>query len=121
MKYQDLKVRDAGRLAAIGIACAAAAMLAVLCRSSVESFADHRYLGLVGGLAVSSLLCLGGSAWYLFTSPAQNARFVEPSIRKRAKGAPAELDTALFDANDPSYRITTIAYLLKRTARQSAD
>jgi hypothetical protein len=121
MKYQNLKVRDAGRLAIIGLVGVAVGLLAVSYARAVEAIVGRRCQEMLVGLGIGGLLSLGGSVWYLFTSPEQNARFVERAIQMRAKGAPAELDTSLFDASDPSYRIMTIVYLLRRITRRAAD
>jgi hypothetical protein len=112
MKYQDLKIRDAGRLAAIGLALAVIAALCIVERQVVESFLGRRYIGSVGGLVISGPLCLAGSVWYLLTSPPQNARFVRWANRKRK--TPITVDWTLFDKTDPDYQVITINYLWKR-------
>jgi hypothetical protein len=119
MKYQDLKVRDAGRLAALGLLIAVFLGLCIAGRGAVEPVVGHRYYGVLAGLGIGCVLCWVGSLWYLFTSPAQNAKAVERAIQKKAKNAPTKLDLTLFDPNDPDYRVVTAAYLLRRFRRSA--
>ena len=109
MKYQDLKIRDAARVAAIGVGCGGLAALLVLGRDQIGPVIGNRYEGILWGAAAMAPICLAISLWYLFTSPAQNARFLE----KRRAQLP-KFDWSLLDSTDPDYDILTISYLLRK-------
>ena len=113
MKYQDLKIRDAGRLAMIGLAVAAAIAVLVGARGAVEPLLGRRYVSTLWGLIVLLPLMWGVAAVYLFTSPAQDARFLAWA-QKRGHKPSAKFDPSLLDPSDPDYQVMTLSYILAR-------
>jgi hypothetical protein len=103
MRYQQLKIRDVGRLALIGVPAVAAAVAVVVFRDSmrVDIFGVIVLLGILAVIAIPSL---GMAVFYLVTSPAQNAA----QIRRSGVEAPE----GLIDESDPDYATPTWRYWL---------
>lgn len=111
MRYHEMKLRDAGKMATIGAVIAVALTLMLLFRALFsQRFLDGPYVPLIVGLALSVLLAVAGVVWYLATTPAQNARFLERHKRR----APDNFDWTLLDASDPHYHMTTWQYFRMR-------
>lgn len=114
MRYHDLKLRDAAKMAAVGAAIGVVIILMLAFRSLFsQRFLDGPYTPLLAGLATSVVLAAGGVVWYLGTTPAQNARFLE----KHKGRVPEDFDWTLLDASDPDFYTTTWRYFRERTSR----
>ena len=111
MRYQDLKIRDSGRLALIGLAMSALSGLYLVGHRLFDAVTGRSLIGYAVGLVVSSLLCWGVAGWYLITTPAQNARYLEGQRQNQRLN---KFDWTLLDRYDPDYQITTLAYLIRK-------
>jgi hypothetical protein len=120
MKYQDLKIRDASRVLALGILFAIGFLVLVLDRASTEPFlngidvprAHHSFYWVaVGVLGTIAAACIGVAAQYFFTSPEQNARYI---LKAKAKLPPSLLDT-----DNPYYAVPTWKYIWARFTKQT--
>ena len=111
MRYQDMKLRDATKVATIGGVVAVALTVALRFPSLFnQRFLDGPYVPLLLALATSVLLTFALVVWYFVTSPAQNAKFLE----KHERRAPENFDWTLLDASDPYFHVTTWQYLRRR-------
>lgn len=117
MRYHDLKIRDAKRLAAIAAAGAAIFLFGLWFRSDVEPLvnrlplsSDEPFVPLMGALATLVLLCAGVAFWYLRTSPAQNADYLNRK-KQRGRDIPEQFDWALLDEGHPDFHVSTWQYL----------
>ena len=108
MSYQDLKVRDALRLAAIAAACILGAGL-LWGFNGEQAMGIGLAIGLTVFLSLIALSTLAMAAHYMLTTPEQNARQIEK--------AGVELPPTL-DAADPDYRTPTWKYLRSRGDRR---
>lgn len=111
MKYQDLKVRDAGRLFGLGLLFAAIACGFLYADWQGLLILNERWLAMMGGVAIGAVISWAGALWYLMTTPEQNARFLE---KQKGKGRPKGDAGELIDATNPYYRVMTLAYLFRR-------
>lgn len=114
MKYQDLKIRDAGRLAFMALAMAVVLSAGLYARSTLEGIMGRRYLPLLAALAFMTPVILAVCIYYLCSSPAQNARFLQWSERHRWGRPPLQFDWTLLDSNDLDYDVPTLRYLLAK-------
>jgi hypothetical protein len=73
-----------------------------------------RYLAILAGIAIVCPMTLGMCIYYLFSSPAQNARFIKWAEQHRWGKPPANFDWTLLNAADPDYDVPTIKYMLNR-------
>ena len=124
MRYHDLKIRDAKRLAAIAAVGAAMFLLALCYRSEVEPLvnrlplrSDEPYVPLMGALAVLVLLCVGVAVWYLRTSPAENAEYLH-RMKRRGRDIPEQFEWDLLDESHPDFEVSTWRYLRNRTVNR---
>ena len=119
LRYQDLKIRDAARLAAIAGGSAVVFVLVLYFRSVLEPLADHslrRFGGYIFLMALPvgiGLFCAWLCVTYLRTSPAQNREFIDRAAA-RGRSLPKTFDAALFDPSDPDYDVTTFVYLCRK-------
>lgn len=114
MKYQDLKIRDAGRLVAIGVGLVLAVALCVGARNVVEPMLGRRYWPVVGALIFMVPLVLGMAVWYLISSPERDARFLSWAEQRLGQKPAATFDPAILDAADPAYRVSTFRYWMAK-------
>jgi hypothetical protein len=111
MRYQDMKLRDAAKIAMIGAVIAVAFTVSLCFRSLFsERFLDGPYVPLMVAMGISALLAAGGVVWYLGTTPAQNANFLERHKRR----VPENFDWTLLDASNPHFHTPTWQYLRRR-------
>ena len=114
MKYQDLKIRDAGRLALIGIGLALAVTLCVGARATVGPVMGRHYWPVVGALIFMGPLVRAMAVWYLISSPEQDARFLRWAARTLGQKSGATFTPALLDSADPNYRVSTFNYWMAK-------
>jgi hypothetical protein len=113
MRYHDMKLRDAAKMATVGAAIGVVIILMLAFRSLFsERFLDGPCMPLLAGLAISVVLAAGGVVWYFGTTPAQNARFLE----KHKGRVPENFDWTLLDASDPDFHTTTWRYFRERSS-----
>lgn len=120
MKYQDLKIRDAMRLCAIGAVLLAFIVGMLVYKDAVKPLLnalpiyrahhdEYTILLIVFGVMVP--LCFGVSVWYLITTPAQNARSISSAGRP--------LPPTLSEIDNPYYGVPTWKYILERSKRRT--
>lgn len=117
MKYQDMKIRDAGRLAIFTAGIALLVALGVPARTTLDPLLHGRFSAMLWGLALVCPLGLAMCIYYLFSSPKQNARFIKWGERHRWGQLPLNFDWTLLDPSDPDYEVTTFRYLIAKRAR----
>jgi len=117
MRYQDLKIRDAGRLALMGLGVALFAVVCIAARATVEPALGHRYWGYVAGMIILCPMSLAVAVWYLGTSPAQNARFIKWAEQNLRQKPGPKFNPALLDAADPNYDVPTFRYWMNKRRR----
>jgi hypothetical protein len=95
-------------------------------RSIVEPFANHLpmrggdgYFVLMGISLCLGAFSLGMCVWYLLTSPAQNAEFIDRAAR-RGRSLPKNFDRSIFDPSHPDYSMKTLLYLWRKLASRRA-
>jgi hypothetical protein len=111
MRYHDMKLRDVAKVAIIATVIAVVLTLALCFRSRFSRrFLDGPYVPLMVALAISVLLSASMAIWYLLTTPAQNAAFLDRYKRR----VPENFDWTLLDPSDPDFRTTTWQYLRRR-------
>jgi hypothetical protein len=129
LRYQDLKLRDAGRLGLMAIGCAVALVLGLWFRPAVEPVIaklhpayDGRaaYLGCMSALLLVAIVCTCMAVYYLLSSPAQNAKFIERMVSLGSK-LPKKFDPSLLDPAEPDYGVTTLTYLRRKWSARRAD
>ena len=122
MRYQELKIRDATRVAAIGLACAVVAGAYFAARPALlPVFGDH-FSGYAGGIAAMAPIAWGVCMWYMLSSPEQNFRFLVWAKRNNFQQQRAKnFDWKLLDASDPDYRVPTYKYAIRRWRSHSAS
>lgn len=113
MRYQDLKIREAGRLATLGAGLLVLVGVFVAERPFLSSALGRRYIAFLAGRAIVSPIAFAMALYYLLSSPALNARFIRWAERRRSKALEG-FDVSLLDANDPDYNVPTIQYLLAK-------
>ena len=116
MKYQDLKVRDAGRLALIGLGSGLAASVCIAARASLEPIMSDRFWSTMIGVGIMSPIVLALAIWYLVSSPEQDAKFLRWAERLGYKPGP-KFDPALLDPADPDYAVATFRYWIGKQRR----
>ena len=114
MRYQDLKIRDTGRMALFGLACGALDAICFFGRARLGSGLGRSLTMWAWSLAIALPIILIMCVWYLVSSPAQNASFLRWVARRFPRKIPQEFDWSLLDASDPDYDVPTIRYLLQR-------
>jgi len=114
MRYQDLKIRDAGRLGLIGVGLAVAIIICIGARASVEPMMGRRYWSTVGAMAFMCPLILSVAAWYLISSPEQDAKFLKWAERNLRQKPGPKFDPTLLDLADPNYNVSTIRYWMAK-------
>jgi hypothetical protein len=120
MKYQDLKIRDAGRLGLIGVGLALAVIICIGFRATVEPMMGRRYWSIVGAMAFMCPLVLVVAVWYLISSPEGDAKFLKWAERNLRQKPGPKFDPTLLDPADPNYSISTLSYwMAKRRGRLS--
>jgi hypothetical protein len=120
LKYHDLKIRDASRLAWMTVGCVLVFLLGLYFRSVVEPAVNRlptrggdAYLALMIALPIIALACAYVAVRYLLTSPARNAEFIDRMVA-RGEDLPKNFNTSLLDPSDPDYEVTTLAYLRRK-------
>jgi hypothetical protein len=120
VRYQDLKIRDIGRLITIGSGLALIVALSFIFRGQVEPIVDRfpsksaePFVPIMLGLAIVAVLCFVMVIYYLWSSPAQNAAYME---RMKATGRDVGngFDRTLLDPSDPDYEVRTWIYMKRR-------
>jgi hypothetical protein len=114
LKYQDLKIRDAGRLGLFGAGLAVAVIVCVGMRASVEPLLGRRYWSIVGAMAVMCPILMAVAVWYLVSSPEQDAKFLSWAGRTFGAKPGPKFDPTLLDPADPDYRVATYRYWMRR-------
>ena len=114
MKYQDLKIRDEGRLGLLGVGLAAAVIICIGLRASVEPMMGQRYWPTVGAMAFMCPLVLSVAAWYLISSPEQDAKFLKWAERNLRQKPGPKFDPTLLDPTDPNYDVSTFSYWMAK-------
>jgi hypothetical protein len=118
MKYQDMKIRDAGRLALLTLGMALIVVAGIAVRGTPLNIVD-RPLAILAGVAFFCPISVAVCIYYMLSSPAQNAQFIRWAERHRWGRPPLNFDWALLDSSDPDYNTPTIRYLVaKRTAHK---
>ena len=123
MRYHDLKIRDAKRLAAIAVGCSALFVLGLCFRSLVEPIVNRlptrgteEYSVLMFVLAFFAIICGLMAVRYLRTSPAQDAGYLDRSVRKGREPPPC--DPTLLDPSDPDFEVRTLDYWRRKRVAQ---
>ncbi len=121
MRYQDLKIRDAGRLAAISVGLALIVGLSCAFRQQVEPVVNmlpmrsrEPFLPLLFALGTLAILSAGMAVYYLVSSPAQNASYLARMIQK-GQHPGDRFDASLLEPSDPDYGVRTWDYLRRRS------
>ena len=114
MKYQDLKIRDAGKLALFGLGLALAVLICVEARAVVEPVLGRRYWSTVAALAILCPHVLAVAVWYLISSPAQDAKFLKWAERNLRQKPGPKFDPALLDPADPNFGVSTFNYWMAK-------
>jgi hypothetical protein len=117
MKFQDLKIRDIGRMVAITVGLVLLVVGGLSVRAKLDPLMHGRYLAMLTGLAIVCPMVLAMSVYYLFSTPEQNARFIKWAERHRGRRPPPDFDWTLLDASDPNYKVPTFRYLIAKWAR----
>jgi len=118
VKYQDIKIRDAGRLAIFTAGLALLVALGWSARITLNPLLHGRFLALLVGVALVCPMGLAMCVYYLFSSPEQNARVIKWGERHRWGRPPLAFDWTLLDPSDPDYKVTTFRYLIAKRARR---
>ncbi len=128
MKYQDLKIRDAARVAIIAAVCTVTLAGGVAWPGAMRRIVEPLHLSRHGDsyeILVAVAAIMGVVSWivvaqYLLLSPADDARVVARKVSQN-KPLPAKFDPALLDPNDPDFGTPTwrYAYARWRSARKS--
>lgn len=121
MRYQDLRVRDAGRVALIASVCTLGAVVSLVFPDSTSRLVEplplsrhgNDYWIFLGVTAVMALVCWYIVFIYLFTSPAYDAGIFAKRVAQ-GKSMPAKFNPALLDATDPAYSVVTWRYALSK-------
>jgi hypothetical protein len=115
LRYHDLKIRDAKRLAACALGCVALLVLALSFRSRAEptvsrllTRSTEEFFVLVLLLAFFAITCGFMAVRYLRTSPAQDAEYFNRSVRKGE--LPPQFDPSLLDPTSPDFQVRTLDY-----------
>ena len=127
MRYHDLKIREAKRLAASAVGCSAVLVLGLSFRPLVEPIVNQlptrgteEYGVLMFVLAFFAIVCGFMAIWCLRTSPAQNAEYLDRSVQK-GRELPPQFDPNLLDPTDPDFEVRTLDYWRrKRAARRKS-
>lgn len=123
VRYQDLKVRDAGRLAAIALIMATVAGLSIAFRETAERVVNllpmrspEAFVPVVSVIAVAAAASAVMTVYYLWTSPAQNLQHIRRMGSRRGDSG-GRFDASLFDPSDPDFSVRTWDYLKRRLRR----
>jgi hypothetical protein len=117
VKYQDLKIRDAGRLALMGVGLGAAAVLLAAFQDQLPAQLRRHVTAWLWAGAILLPPIWGMAVYYLLSTPEQNARFIEWARRRgvaQTTQAPSPIDP-----RDPDYRTATLSYLWRRRRKAS--
>ena len=124
MKYQDLRIRDAKRVAMIATGCMLVMAGSIAWPDATRRIVEPLHIFKHGNsyeflLSVSAFMAL--LSWvvvarYLLTSPADDARVVAKKISQN-KPLPEKFDPALLDSNDPDFGTPTWRYAYARWSR----
>ena len=117
MKYQDLKIRDIGRMAIFTAGIGLLVVVGLSASARLDPLMHGRYLALLTGIAIVCPMALAMCVYYLFSSPEQNARFIKWAERHRWRRPPLDVDWTLLDPSDPNYKVPTFRYLIAKWAR----
>jgi hypothetical protein len=117
VKYQDMKLRDAGRLAIFTVGLSLLVAIGLSVRTTIDPLMRGRFSALLDGVAFVCPMGLAMCAYYLLSSPKQNASFIRWAERHRFGQQPLNFDWTLLDPSDPDYNATTFRYLLAKKAR----
>ncbi|WP_299543348.1 hypothetical protein [Phenylobacterium sp.] len=128
MKYQDLKIRDATRVAMVAAVCTLAMAGSIAWPDATRRIVEPLHLSRHGNtyevlLAVAAIMALLSwviVAQYLLRSPSDDARVVAQKVSQN-KPLPEKFDPMLLDSNDPDFGTPTwrYAYIRWRRARRS--
>lgn len=125
MRYQDLKIRDAVRLAAMSVGSASAIGLSMVFRDTVEPVvnmlpmrSNEPFLPLIYALAFLAGFSAAAAVYYLWSSPEHNAKFIAWMASKGWR-AGEKFDPALLDSSDPDFYVSTWSYLKRRRKSSS--
>ena len=120
MRYQDLKVRDAGRLAAIAAGLIIIVAGSIIFRREVEPLINmlpmrsrEPFIPIMFALSTVALLSAGMAIHYLRSSPAQNAEYIA-RMAARGRQPGGKFDPSLLDPSDPDFHVPTWDYLRRR-------
>lgn len=124
MKYQDLRVRDAGRIALMAGFFTGATVVSFVFPAATARLGESLGLSRQGSdywMFVSLVAIMGSICWlmvikYLVSSPADDARTFAALVAK-GKPPPTKFNPALLDATDPSFSIPTWRYAYLRWRR----
>jgi hypothetical protein len=119
LKYQDLKIRDTGRMALLALGMALIVGIGLAARTAVEPLMHGRYMAMLVGIAIVCPITVGMCIYYLCSTPAQNARFIRWSERHRWGQPPLNFDWTLLDPSDPDFNTPTFRYWLAKKAARS--
>lgn len=121
MRYQEVKAREAARLAAMAAVSGLSLVLCVTFRAAIEPIVndiwptrrDDGYATLVLFCALFSFIFAAVSIGNLATSPAQDARLLNwAQARKSAKTS--RVDKTMLEPDHPDWKVPTFRYLMRR-------
>jgi hypothetical protein len=117
MNYQDMKVRDAGRLALMAIGLGAASAVFVGARGLIGPLLGGYFMPTLAAMIalcpVTGVVCV----WFAISSPAEDAAFLRWAERNFGYKRPSNYDPTLIDPTDPDYGVRTIRYAVGRSCR----
>ena len=114
MRYQELKLRDAGRLVAIGLALATSLTFLIYARTNMEPIMGRRYWSTVAAIAFICPVTLVVAIWYLISTPAQDAKFLKWAEKNLHRKPGSKFDPALLNPTNPSYRTSAFSYWMAK-------
>ena len=127
LHYHDLKIRDVKRLIACAVACLALLGLGLSFRSLVEPIVNglttrrtEEYWALMFGLAFGAIICGLMAVRYFRTSPAQDAEYLDRSVRE-GRDLPPQFGPNLLDTSNPDFEVRTLEYWRRNRAARLKD